>query len=366
VTNKLVLENLKHRPMRSLLSVLLIGVPVTLILCLVGLSTGMLEDSQKRARGVGADILVRGSNASSVVTFSGATISEKMIPYFEKQIPHVTLATGVNNHLVDFPVFVTGVDLPKFNQMSGGFTYVEGGPLRDPDDVLVDRYYAAEKRLKVGDTVKLLNHDWHVVGIIEGGKLARIVVPLPTLQELDSVTGKLNQIYLKLDNPANTAAVVADIRKKVPDLKVDTMEEITAAYNVSNFRGLREFIWVIMGIGVVIGFFVVCLSMYMAVLQRTREIGILKSLGASKGFILRIIVTEAIALGIGGTVVGILLSYGAYHLIRVLVPSSIPMVIVASWWPKAGLVTLAGAVLGALYPGLSAARQDPIEALSYE
>ena len=50
--------------MRSLLSILLIGVPVTLILTLVGLSHGMLEDSQSRARGVGADIVVRGSAAS--------------------------------------------------------------------------------------------------------------------------------------------------------------------------------------------------------------------------------------------------------------------------------------------------------------
>ena len=62
VTGKLVLENLKHRPMRSLLSILLIGVPVTLILCLVGLSHGMLEDSQRRARGIGADIMVRRRN----------------------------------------------------------------------------------------------------------------------------------------------------------------------------------------------------------------------------------------------------------------------------------------------------------------
>ena len=127
----------------------------------------------------------------------------------------------------------------------------------------------------------------------------------PELQELDAVTGKVNQVYLKLDNPANTAAVIQEIKEKVPGLVVNSMEEITSMYNVNNFQGLREFIWVIMGIGVVIGFFVVCLSMYMAVLQRTREIGILKSLGASKGFILRIILAEAVALGIGGTVIGI-------------------------------------------------------------
>ena len=135
---------------------------------------------------------------------------------------------------------------------------------------------------------------------------------------------------------------------------------------MNNIGGLREFIWVIIAIGVIIGFAVVCLSMYMAVLQRTREIGILKSLGASREFILRVILVEALLLGVGGTVLGIVMSYGAWWLIHTFVPASIPMVIVYSWWPKAGLITLIGAAFGALYPGVSAARHDPIEALAYE
>ena len=93
----------------------------------------------------------------------------------------------------------------------------------------------------------------------------------------------------------------------------------------------------IIGIGVVIGFAVVCLSMYMAVLQRTREIGILKSLGASKGFILGIILSEALMLGVGGTILGIVMSYGASRLIHALEPASLPMVIVYEWWWIAGV-----------------------------
>jgi putative ABC transport system permease protein len=366
VTGKLVLENLKHRPMRSLLSILLIAVPVTLILCLIGLSRGLLEDSQNRARGVGADIIVRPSTASSVVGSSAATLPEGLVRKLEEQ-PHVSMAMGVIVHPIEQPLNIMGIDLEKFNRMSGGFTYRAGGPLRNDDDVLIDRYYAAQRKVGIGDSLKMLNQDWRVAGIIEGGKLARVVVKKTVLQTLDAATGKVSVIYVKCDEPSRTDAVAAQLKELLAgDYKIDKMEEFLAMFNVSGIPGLNAFISVIVGIGIVIGFAVVCLSMYMAVLQRTREIGILKSLGASNGFILRIILTEALMLGIGGTVLGIIMSYGAYHLIRTVVPASIPMIIVKEWWPIAGGITLVGAILGALYPGLAAARHDPIEALAYE
>jgi len=99
---QIVLENLKNRPMRSLLSILLIGVPVTLILTLVGLTQGMLTDSQNRQRGVGADIIIRGSTVSSVISFSGASIPAGVADKVQQQ-PHVKLAMGVINHPVDLP-----------------------------------------------------------------------------------------------------------------------------------------------------------------------------------------------------------------------------------------------------------------------
>jgi putative ABC transport system permease protein len=106
--------------------------------------------------------------------------------------------------------------------------------------------------------------------------------------------------------------------------------------------------------------------MYMAVLQRTREIGILKSLGASKAFVMGIILAEAFALGLGGTLVGIVLSFGTRWIMLTLMPASLPQAIVPSWWPIAGLIAMGAALLGALYPGMVAVRQDPIEALAYE
>jgi putative ABC transport system permease protein len=231
---------------------------------------------------------------------------------------------------------------------------------------LIDRFYSAQKKVGVGESLRMLNRDWHVRGIIEGGKLARIVVRKSVLQEIDAASNKVSVIYVKCDDPSQADMVATQLKQLLVGYPVITMEEFLSMFSVKGIPGLSAFVAVIVGIGVIIGFAVVCLSMYMAVLQRTREIGILKSLGASKAFILRIILTEALMLGIGGTILGIVMSYGAYYLIRTLVPASIPMIIVKPWWLIAGGVTIFGAVLGALYPGLTAAAHDPIEALAYE
>jgi putative ABC transport system permease protein len=274
---------------------------------------------------------------------------------------------GLVSHAIELPLFVNGVDLDRFTKMSGGFNYLEGGPFQGPDDVIIDRFYAEQRKKHAGDTLELLNRPWHISGIFEGGKLAHVLVPVKTLQELDQVGTKYSQVLLKLDNPANTNAVVEDLQKKLPDYPIISMDEVTTQIQASvNKQGLSAFIAVIVGIGVVIGFAVVCLSMYMAVLQRTREIGILKSLGGSKGFILAIILTEALMLGAGGTALGILMSFGARQIIEALQPASFQMEIVYSWWPRVLGITVAAALLGALYPGLTAAAHDPIEALAYE
>jgi putative ABC transport system permease protein len=367
VTVKLVLENLKHKPMRSLLSIFLIAVPVTLILCLVGLSRGMLADSARRARGTGADIMVR-PPGSSVLTLSGSPIPEKMVDFIQRQ-PHVALAIGMVVHPISSVAFVTGIDLASFDRMSGGFRFREGGPFQGPNDIIIDEYYAHQHKLRAGDRINdLLNRQWRISGVVEGGKLARLAVPIRTLQDLTGNTGKVSLIDVKADKPADIPAVLAELKTLLADYNIYTMEEFTSLLTVENVQGgaLSTFIDVMVAIGVVIGFAVVLLSMYMAVLQRTREIGILKALGASRWFILKVILAEAVVMGVCGTIVGIGLSFAARALIQALYPASLTQAVVPVWWPIAGAISLVGVLLGALYPGLSAAAQDPIEALAYE
>ena len=200
--------------MRSLLSVLAIGVPVTLQLTLAGLSHGFLEDTRQRARGIGADIVVRPSG-SSLLTLNGAPLSEGYVDALQQQ-PHVALAMGVYNQSVQgVTLGASGVDPAIFNRMSGGFHFVEGHPIQAPNQVIVDTYFASERHLHAGDTVTLFNRPWQVAGIVETGKLSHIVVPLKSLQNLFDNPHHVSQIYLKLDNPQYTDAVVSQLKEQI-------------------------------------------------------------------------------------------------------------------------------------------------------
>ncbi len=190
--------------------------------------------------------------------------------------------------------------------------------------------------------------------------------PLKRLQELTSSTGNLNQIYIKVDDPKNIDTVIAGLKTLLgDDYPIWSMDEFTAAFT-QNIPFLRQFTGVVVGIAIFIGFAVVCLSMYMAVLQRTREIGILKALGASRGYVVGIILREAVLLALTGTIVGIGMSFLAVWILRTFVPATLSPAVDPSWWPIAAAIALVGAMLGALYPGLHAANMDPIEALAYE
>jgi putative ABC transport system permease protein len=365
LVTKLVLENLKHRPIRTFLTVIAIGLQVTLVLTIVGLSRGMIEASKTRNRGVGADILVR-PPGSAVIGMSGAPMPEGVVARIEKE-PHVAVAQGIVLHAIGGLDSITGIDIEKFDKMSGGLDFLSGGRFQQPDDILIDENFANQRKLSVGQTVNLANHDWTVRGIVSSGKLSKVFAQKPVLQDLTSNTGKISMIYVKVDNPANIALVTRNLKSLLTDYQIYTMEEfLSLITDPSSFPGLNAFIATVVGLAIVFGFLVVFLAMYTAVLERTREIGILKALGASPGYIIGMLLRETLLLALIGSIIGIGLSYVAKWVLTALVPSSLAVVAVPDWWLRAALISIAGATLGAIYPGTKAARQDTIEALAYE
>ncbi len=337
-----------------------------MILAVTGLSRGMLQDSINRAKGVGADIWIKPPGASAI-SLSGAFMPEKVLEYF-RSVPHIAQATGTTIQLVGGISTVSGIRFDEFTALSGPFKFIEGGPFRSPDDVIVDRWFAEQQNLHLGGTVKLINHDWTICGIVEPGKLARLFVPIGRLQELTNSEKKLSQAFLKVDQPARVREVISYLKQQ-PELQgysIYSIEEFVSLFSVNNVPGLRAFIYVIIGLSIVIGFLVVGLTMYTTVLERTREIGILKALGASPRDIVSILVRETTMLALAGWLAGILLSMGASWAINRFVHANLQSQITPDWWPVALAVSLIASLLGALYPGIRAAKQDAIEALSYE
>lgn len=347
--------------MRTLLSVFAIGVEVTLILTLVGVSHGVLNDMASRSKGTGADILIRPPESSGFTM--SYTMPEKIVNVVRAQ-PHVAMATGAYVKYIDSFNSITGIHLDEFNAMSGGLKVLKGRLFKDPDDLVVDEVFAQQHHLKPGSTIDF-GHVWRVCGIVEQGKLSRTFADIGRLQELFSVNGLISTVYVKLDNPANTTAVIEALKKDFQTYKVDSIEDFVSLFSTNSVPYIEAFTNVVIGVAVLIGFLVVCLSMYTAVLERTREIGILKALGASPAYIVGILMRETVLLALTGTVVGILMTYGTRALMATFA-ASMPQQIVPEWYLPVAGIALAGSIVGALYPGLRAARQDAIEALAYD
>lgn len=366
--NKMVVANLLHRPIRTAISIIAIAVEVTLILLMVGLSVGILNDAKERQAGIGADVMVQPPGSSFLSGISGAPVSIKVADIL-RRVPHVVAVAPVITQLntAGAVEVIYGVDLKSFQEMGGPFRYLVGGPFQGPDDILIDDYYADQNHVHVGDRIEVLNHEFRVCGIVEHGKGARKFLPMATLQDLIGANGKASMFYVKLDSASNANTVATDIRK-IPGMQsyvIRSLREYLSLMSMGNIPGLSTFITVVIGVAVVIGFIVIFQAMYAAVMERTREIGILKSMGASKGYIVQAIVRETVVLAVLGVILGIAISFGAraaiverFPLIRILVQ---PI-----WVARATGIALVGAVLGAIYPAFKAAQKDPIDALAYE
>lgn len=292
-------------------------------------------------------------------------MTDKLIDFIDGQ-PHVSMATGTAIQPLSGFDSVTGLDLDQFARMSGGFHFVSGGPFQADQDLLVDEYYAREHKLHVGDTVQLISRNWRVAGIFESGKLARICVRLSVLQDLMTTPHHLSLIYVKVDSADHLQEVLGNLRRRMPAYPIYSMEEYTSLLSINSVGLLRNFIGVVIGVAVIVGFIVVFMAMYTAVLERTREIGILKAVGASSGLILNLLVRETFLLSVLGTVTGILLTFGTQWVMHQVAPSSLTQETVYLWWPIAGGIAIVGSLLGVIVPAIRAIRQDAIEALSYE
>ena len=366
--NRLVLGNLLHRPLRSSISILAVAIEVTMILSIVGIMVGMIQGSRTQTNGIGADLIVRPPNQTFLVGVSGAPAPAKIADVLRK-LPHVAVASPVIQQISTQTAVETiwGIDYESFNALRP-FVFLSGSPFQGPNDVIVDDFFArGGKGYHVGDSIPILNHTFRICGIVEHGKGGRKFLPIKTLGALLGAENNATLFYVKTDNPDNEALVKQEVQA-VPGLsayQVQTVQEVLSMLTPEHLPGFNIALHIVISIAVVVGFLVIFQAMYTAVLERTREIGILKSLGASRFYIINLVLRETAFLSL----VGILLGIGAAFLIKAGMSARLPtqpFPISTGWIVATILIALGGALVGAMYPALKAARKDPIEALAYE
>ncbi len=360
---QLMWNNLRVRPVRSVIGVLAIALQILLILLVVGMSAGVVSEWGKRVEGVGADILVQPPNSSIFFAFSSAVMQESL---GEK----IAQAEGVDEVapvliLTDSGSFgvVYGIDFPRFNGLSTGFLFRQGRPFEKPDEAIADDLMARSHRLKVGDKLMLINHEFTICGIVEHGKGARYFIPLRTAQEIAGADKRVSIFYVR--SKGDTERTRAEIVKLLPTHRIRSMAEYLTLMNSANLPELKPFIRSMIGLGVAISFLVVLLTMYTMVLERTREIGILKSLGSSRLGILGLIAGETLLMAAAGIAVGLGCTYAVYAVLKKTAPT-LTILISNDWILRAIFFALVGSFSGALYPAYRAARYDPVDALAYE
>ncbi len=362
--DSLVVSNIRQRPLRSAISVLGVALGVTLVMLFTGLSRGMSDDLQRRSSNVRAEIIFT-RPGSFQTTSTSANLSTKYVELL-KQIEGVEGAVPVIRHFYPSGVWgvdqVEGVDWDSFAKMNN-VRLVQGSAPRAADEIVIDEAKASRNH-PVGSQLKLFgDRPYRVTGIYAPESGARAKLSLEAMQTALEAPGKCSYIFVKCKNPNEQVAVARRITEKLPGNKVQFTREFFPSIE-SSIPGLAIFMRVLVILSAVVSALVVMLAMHTTITERTREIGILKAMGASRGYIISEIEREALLISAMGLVVGFALAglagFGIHKFTGLIFEFG------GRWALTAALIGLAGGALGAFYPAARAANLDPVNALAYE
>ena len=404
----LPLANILHHPLRSLLSAVGIGIGICMLVTLTGLSRGSLYEIAERWESVDADLIVfpRGWGDSATAK-SGVGLSEKLADVLRREHGGIVARAAA---VFTWPIklagqdhIAAGIDPGDWDMLTGGKQLLEGRifdpdnafarwieaqllrgtnappgeeptdipsealsePGRDGLEIVIDARLAAAGGFRVGQTIRAANHDWTIVGIAPAGVMTRVFMPLRTAQYLfggGDIT-KCTLIFVKLRNGVDVGPASQTLQKHLHQ-DVIPLESYRGML-VHKFGILFTYVDAVNVIALIIAFLFATTTLYTMVLQRTREIAILMSCGASKGFILREVMAESMILTGLGTGIGIAMSFGAAWAIQHFRPL-LTVQICWEWVAIAVLAAAGGAMISSLYPAWRATRVDMVEALTYE
>jgi putative ABC transport system permease protein len=342
-----------------------VALGVTLIMLFTGLARGMSEDLRRRSSNVKAEIIFMRPGGVQLIS----TTLSLDVAYADrlKQIQGVQDAIPVARYIFQGSKGfgfeqIEGVDWAAYSRMNG--TSLVSGHAPSNDEVLVDETKARNNNLHVGSILKPFgNKEYRVAGIYTPESGARVKMTLAELQDAMQAHNKCSHILVKLVDPSQEQEVARRIDAELPHNKI----QFTREWFTSIEQGipyLSIFLRALVGLAAFVSAVVVMLAMYTTITERTREIGILKAMGASRGYIIGIIEKEAVVISLMGLLAGFALSIVVGYFIH----RAYGLLFEYSWrWAlTSAVIGLGGGALGALYPAMRASNLDPVQALSYE
>ncbi|MCA1625950.1 MAG: ABC transporter permease [Acidobacteria bacterium] len=364
---ELVLANLRTRPFRTLISIIGVALGVILVTLFTGLARGMTEDMAHRAFNLKAEIIftragameLTSSNAAVSTTYADRLLEiegvKSTVPVIRYMTPDAKGRWGIRQ--------IDGVEWQPFAEMNGINTVQGRAPVAN-DEVIVDERQMLDDNLKLNDSIELFGgKHYKVVGVFAPPSGARIKMSLAAMQDAVEAPNKCTYILVKLEDGVKIEEAAARINAQLPgnkinltgDLLIDAQERIP---------GLNTFLRVLVALGAFVSTIFVLLSLYTTITERRKEIGILKSLGASKSFIIKVIEGEALMVGILGVILGFLVSFAASYIIQK--NFDLQFEFSKGWILIALLIAIGGSLFGALYPAWRASDIDPVLVLTNE
>jgi putative ABC transport system permease protein len=364
--DNLVVSNIRQRPIRTLVSVVGVALGVCLVMLFTGLARGMSNDLQRRASNVRAEIIFT-RPGSMQLTSSTANLSTKYVDSL-KQIEGVEEALPVIRYIFQgnrgfgFEQ-IEGVEWDAFSRVNQ-IEITQGRAPQANDEVVIDITKARNNKMKVGDSIQLFgSQPYRIAGVYAPESGARVKMTLAALQEALESPGRATYILIKVRNPEEQLEVAKRIDAALPGNKIQFTRDLFTSLEKS-IPYLGIFLRVLVGLAAVVSSLVVMLAMYTTITERTREIGILKALGASRRYIVYIIESEALLISVVGLVVGFVFSFLAGYLIHQIY--GLYFEFSWGWALTSAAIGILGGALGSLYPALRASNLDAVSALAYE